>query len=86
MTMGNTPSSSVEEVLRAELHQLRLEMSSFQKRLAGLERDVPQLGIAINACHDTSRENSNNLLNISLLEEGRSVYRKPKRHTASTYK
>lgn len=75
-----------EEVLRAELRQLRLEMSSFQKRLAGLEKDVSSCGIAINACHETTRDNSNNLLNISLLEEGRSVYRKPKRHTASTYK
>ena len=84
--MGNIPGSSVEEVLRAELQQLRVEMSYFQKRLAGLEKDVSSCGIAINACHETSRENSNNLLNISLLEEGRSVYRTPKRHTASTYK
>lgn len=83
--MGSSLSVE-EEVLRAELRQLRLEMSSFQKRLAGLEKDVSSCGIAINACHETTRDNSNNLLNISLLEEGRSVYRKPKRHTASTYK
>lgn len=81
--MGNIPTI---EIWREELQRLRAEMSSFQTRLAGLEKDVSKCGVAINRIHQTSQDNSNALLNISLLEEGRSVYRKPKRHTASTYR
>lgn len=88
--MGNITSDMSEEynaiqTLHTELKQMRLEMSSFQKRLAGLEKDVSNFGVILNKAHDTSQENSNALLNLSLLEEGRSFYRKPKRHTGSSF-
>lgn len=87
--MGNIPGSFTEftesvALLRQELLKMRIEMSSFQKRLAGLEKDVSKCGLAIRECRQTTDDNSNSLLNISLLEEGRSVYR-PKRHAASSY-
>lgn len=78
--MGSSISVT-EDILREvreELRQLRVEMRSFQNRLAGVEKDISSCVLSI-------RDNSNSLLNISLLEEGRSVYRKPKRHTASNY-
>lgn len=82
--MGNTTGNNSVEV---ELNQLKLEMSSFQKRLAGLEKDLPKLGVNVTRCNEKVQENSNALLNINLLEEGRSVYkRRPKRHTGSSYK
>lgn len=77
-TSVSTSRTTLENIIEA-LQALRVEMSLFQSRLAGLERDVSKCGVKI-------KENSNALLNISLLEEGRSVYKKPKRHTASTFK
>lgn len=85
--MGNASSLDEDVVLlRDELLKSRSEISSLQRRVAGLEKDVSNFSVVLNKAHETSQANSNNLLNISLLEEGRSVYRKPKRHTASTYK
>ncbi|CAM9104649.1 unnamed protein product [Sphacelaria rigidula] len=81
--MGN--NASIEYDLKAELRGLRMEMGSFQKRLAGLEKDVSNFGVILNRVHESRQENSNALLNLSLLEEGRSMYRRPKRHTASSY-
>lgn len=81
--MGNL-ASSLDMVIE-ELRRLRLELDSFQTRLAGLERDVSNLGVVSKRAHEASQENSNAILGISLLEEGRSAYRKPKRHTGSSY-
>lgn len=86
--MGNIPASFTDTIalLREELRHMRIEMGLFQNRLAGLEKDVSSCGLAINACHVTTQDNSNALLSLHLLEEGRSAYRRPKRHTASAYK
>lgn len=80
--MGNTSSTSD---LFGILQAIRDEMNSFQTRLAGLERDVANFGVVLGKVQKKSSDNSNSLLNISLLEEGRSTYKR-KHHTASTYK
>lgn len=79
--MGNIQSEFYEA-----LCEVRREMNVFQSRLAGLEKDVSNLGVTITQVHGTCQDNSNHLLNLSLLEEGRSTYRRPKRYTASTYR
>lgn len=71
------------------LHSLRKEMDSFQTRLAGLEKDYGKLELSIKHYREETDKNSRALLNISLLEEGRSTYRPKytkKYHTSSTYK
>lgn len=73
------------KTLREEVRLMQLKMSSFQERQAGLEKDVSNFGVILKRVEGSSRDNSNSLLNLSLLEEGRSVYRKPKRHTGSSY-
>lgn len=60
-------------------------MAGFQTRLAGLEKDVASLSLVSRRAFETGRDNSNTLLNISLLEEGRSAYKNPRRHTGSSY-
>ena len=65
--MGNIPGSFTEftesvALLRQELLKMRIEMSSFQKRLAGLEKDVSKCGLAIRECRQTTDDNSNSLL------------------------
>lgn len=85
--MGNASSLESEVVfLRDELRKSTSEIHALQRRMAGLEKDVSNLSVVLKTAHETSQQNSDTLFNISLLEEGRSVYRKPTRHTASTYK
>lgn len=72
-------------LLKEELRLMQLKMSSFQARQAGLEKDVSNFGVILKRVEGSSRDNSTSLLNLSLLEEGRSVYRRPKRHTGSSY-
>lgn len=73
------------DLLREELRLMQLKMSAFQERQAGLEKDVSNFGVILKRVDEKSGNNSNSLLNLSLLEEGRSVYRRPKRHTGSSY-
>lgn len=73
------------ELLREELRLMQFKMSSFQERQAGLEKDVSNLSVILKRVDQKSGDNSNSLLNLSLLEEGRSIYRRPKRHTGSSY-
>lgn len=71
------------------LKLLQKEMDSFQTRLAGLEKDYGNLELSIKDYREETDKNSRALLNISLLEEGRSTYRPKytkKYHTSSTYK
>jgi len=92
--MGNT--LEVMRVLRHEhvrifeiLRLLRNEMNSFQTRLAGLEKDYENVETSLRENNYQMEKNSNDLLNLHLLEEGRSTYRPKytkKYHTASTYK
>ena len=92
--MGNI--LEVMRVLRHEhtrifdiLRLLRNEMNLFQTRLAGLEKDYENVELSLQRNNSQIDKNSNALLNISLLEEGRSTYRPKytkKYHTSSTYK
>ena len=82
--MGNT--IEVMGIIREEhsrifeiLHLMKNEMNTFQDRLAGLERDFENISV-------TTENNSTALLNLNLLEEGRSTYRKRRFHTSSTYR
>ena len=86
--MGNI--SAKEEthdigLLKEELRLMQLKMSSFQERQAGLEKDLSNFGVILKRVDQKSRDHSSSLLNLSLLEEGRSVYQRPKRHTGSSY-
>ena len=83
--MGNASGKREIDLLREELRLMRLKMSSYQERQAGLEKDLSNFGVILKRADETGRDNSNSLLNLALLEEGRSVYRKPKRHTGSSY-
>lgn len=81
--MGNVSSNDLRDqeinVLRERIRLLKCEIDVYQKRLAGAERDIVALT-------KVAKDNSAALLNISLLEEGRSVYsRRPRRHAGSSY-
>ena len=90
--MGNVPSMNFMDIpaeherLLEALRLLRDEMRIFQERLAGLEKDVGNIGVIVENTKRVSVDNSNDILNISLLEEGRSMYRPRKSHTSSSYK
>ena len=83
--MGNVSGKREIDLLKEELRLMRLKMSSYQERQAGLEKDLSNFGVILKRADETGRDNSNSLLNLALLEEGRSVYRRPKRHTGSSY-
>jgi hypothetical protein len=80
--MGNVSGNETRDqeihTLREKVRLLKIEMNNYQNRLTGVEKDVATLTIL-------AKDNANSLLNISLLEEGRSVYRRPKRHAGSSY-
>jgi len=89
--MGNT--IEVMGIIREEhsrifeiLHLIKNEMNHFQNRLAGLERDFENISVTTNQTKLQSENNSTALLNLNLLEEGRSTYRKKRFHTSSTYR
>ena len=71
--------------------RLQEQVRVFQDRLAGLERDLSNMGVEIGKVNRLAKENNGHLLSISLLEEGRSTYyggarKKDRRtHTASSY-
>lgn len=91
--MGNKESRYTQEVenMKASNSQLREELRVYQTRLAGLEKDLSNFVIETRKVKTLAKENSNQLLSLSLLEEGRSTYVGKKRgkgmktHTASSY-
>ena len=77
------------------IHKLQKQNSQLENRLSLLEKDVinnrivtTTLNHKVESINHHVDSNTSQLLNISLLEEGRSVYRPKSRtsHTASSYR
>ena len=79
----------------SSISSLDSRCQKMESKMAFLERDVINHGVQtttnshkIDSIYNHVNDNSTKLLNISLLEEGRSVYRPKNRtsHTASSYR
>ncbi len=70
--------------IESKINKIRLETSVLNTRLAGVEKEMINHRLITDSLHNRMEEHSSKFLNLSLLEEGRSIY-KPKRHTASVY-
>lgn len=79
----------------SSISNLESRCKRLESKIAFLERDVINHGVQttknthkIDSVYNHVNDNTSKLLNISLLEEGRSVYRPKNRasHTASSYR
>ena len=88
--MGTTISMYVTEKvqeIQMKHNNLCRDVMKLQERVGRLERDIINTSVRVDRTHAENLEMSNKVLNIQLLEEGRSTY-KPRRriaHTASSY-
>lgn len=84
--MGSSWSGGdVEDDWVGEFHEMKRQIRVLNDRLAVVEKNYPNVLVRVNETARIADRNRDEILNIRLLEEGRSTYRPRKTHIHSTY-
>ncbi len=83
--MGSTWSSDAEEEWTREFNEMKRQIRVLNDRLAIVEKNYPNVLVKVNQTAKVADKNRSEILNVQLLEEGRSSYRPRKTHLHSTY-
>lgn len=83
--MGSSWSREEEEDMSREFNEMRRQVRSLNNRLAVMEKNHTNVVVDLKRTARVSDKNRDEILNIQLLEEGRSSYRPRKTHLHSSY-